>query len=347
MRIAFVIPGGGGGGARSVLRIATGLIERGHEIRILHPTPRRHPRAVLRHVYLRLRYGRRNDWTRRFPGVVRPYHSLTPEVVGRNDFVVGVGVDCVLAIADLPPQCGIKVHNSRGMEPWIMDRMLRAWQLSMPRIVVASYLEREMRSRGSNDPIFVVHNGVDRSEYFPSVPEDQRDGIGTVYHGAAVKAPDVILSVLHRFHDCRPDLPLYVFGSFRRPRGLPRAATYVRFPSLAVARDLYSRSLVWFCASRHEGLPNPLFEAMACGCAVVSTDCGGPSDQIENGTNGFIVPVGDEHAMVTRILEMLDSEELRARFVAASQVVLDRMTWKRAVDEFESAFYSILDARPR
>jgi hypothetical protein len=30
---------------------------------------------------------------------------------------IGVGVDCVLAIADLPSECGIKVHNSRGMEP--------------------------------------------------------------------------------------------------------------------------------------------------------------------------------------------------------------------------------------
>jgi len=341
LKIAFVIPGIAGGGVRSVLRIATGLASRGHQVRVLYRHPRRKPRDLARTYYLKLRYGGGEHWRRRLPDVVHPYRTLTPELVGSNDVVIGVGVSCVLEIADLPERCGIKVHNSRGAEPWIVEKMSAAWRLSMPRIVVGSHLVELMRQRGSDDPISVAHNGVDRAEYFPALPPEARDGVGTVYHGGVAKDPKLILNVLNALHERCPSTPLYVFGTFPRPKALPHKATYVRFPKLPVARDLYSRSLVWFLASRNEGLPNPLLEAMACGCAVVSTDCGGASDIITHGENGLIVPVGDAEAMTSAILELLRDEPLRRRFTLACTEVLERFTWPAAVASFETALLSI------
>lgn len=343
MKITFVMPGKAGGGARMVASFGTGLVERGHDVRILYPSSETKLRDTLRGAYLRLRYGHRHNWLRTFQGIARPYAALTPEVVGTNDFVIGVGVSCVLAISELPRSCGIKVHNSLGREPWLGDRAVQAWRLPMPRVVLTSHLAREMRELGSNDEIFVTRYGIDRSEYFPSLPDDQRNAVGTVYHGAAVKDPDAIRAVLHTVHERRPDTPLIVFGSFPRPRGLPRKARYVRLPTVSMARDLYSRSQVWFCTSRSEGFALPPFEAMACGCAVVCTDCGGPSDYVTSGENGFIVPVGDVEALSSRIIQLLDDRALREKFVAASRAVLDRFTWKATMDVFESALKSILE----
>lgn len=341
MKVAFVIPGGGGGGVRSVLRVAGGLIDRGHRLAIYYREDRSDFWDNFRRLYHAIRYKRKRGWLGAFAGSTVPYRALTAEVVGDHDAIIGVGVASVLEIANLPDRCGIKVNNSRGIEPWCLEKMYKAWSLPMPRIVVGSHLVKLMREAGSNDPIFVAPNGIDSSDYFPSRPESQRDGLGVVYHGAEVKDPRLIVAVLQRIAMRRPQIPFYVFSAFPRPGGLPATTTFVRFPSLAAARDLYSRSQVWFMASRNEGFGNPLLEAASCGCALVSTDCGGASDIIADSRTGLIVPVGDIDGMVSAIESLLDDERLRQDFGAQALQTARRFTWERAIDAFEQALISI------
>ncbi|HWX19234.1 MAG TPA: glycosyltransferase family 4 protein [Candidatus Binatia bacterium] len=341
MRITFVAPGPLGGGARVVTEYARGLLKRGHHARILYGRHNLRVRDALRDTYLRLRYSSRDNWLRSFPGEAVAYDKLTPELAGRNDAVIGVGANCTLSIASLPGWCGVKVHNCHGRELSNMERMRTAWELRMPRIVVASYLEREMRARGCEDEIYTVHNGVESEEYFPALPEEARSGVGTVFHGAYTKGPELILGVFQQLHQLSPSTPLMMFGSYPRPAGLPAGTKYVRLPSIAQARGLYSRAEVWFCGSRSEGFPGPVLEAMACGCALVSTDCGGSADQIQDGHSGYLVPVDDVEAMTGRILNLLREPDLRKRFRAAAQAGLSGFTWTKAIQSLETALASI------
>ncbi len=72
----------------------------------------------------------------------------------------------------------------------------------------------------------------------------------------------------------------------------------------------YSKAHVAVLSSAYEGLPAVLIEALYCGCNVVSTDCPhGPSEILENGKFGTLVPVDDVHAIAEAIVLALHKDK--------------------------------------
>jgi len=54
------------------------------------------------------------------------------------------------------------------------------------------------------------------------------------------------------------------------------------------------RSNVFVLSSKWEGFPNVILQALGCGCSVISTNCqSGPSEILDDGKWGDLVPVGD------------------------------------------------------
>lgn len=345
MRIAFVLPGSGiSGGVRTTQRFATALEERGHEVTIAYRMLPRNVRVRFREWHLRVRYPKTVDWLRRFTGVKRPYHDISPEVVGEQDFVLAVGPKAAKDVATLPPKCGIKVEHVRG-HAQNESLVLEAWQRPWPKIVSSAHLKSEIEKRGFGPVVAVVWHGVDPEEYFPDGDELARKGVGAIWHQAPVKGPETALAVFRALRAARPNLPLTAFSYRPKPKNWPAWMRFVRRPSIERARRIYSSCNVWFCSSRSEGHGNPLLEAMACGCALVSTACGGPSDLIRDGETGFLVPVDDVDMMVGRITEILDDDSLRQRIVAGSRELAASRGWPAAAEKLEAALVAIRDGR--
>lgn len=99
----------------------------------------------------------------------------------------------------------------------------------------------------------------------------------------------------------------------------------------------YDKADLMVLPSLFEGFPNVLMEAMACGTAVLSSDCPfGPSELLQGGRLGQLCAVGDCEALVNGILRFVDEPEFAVSVVAeAKQHVRETMSVSQIVSSLE------------
>lgn len=336
MKIVFILPvRGRSGGIRATVVAANHLIDRGHTVRILYRRSPMTVRKMYRFIWYKLRYNATHDWLEKFRGRIDAFRNITECGFDRREVIVGVGIEVTeeLAALNLLPN-----PNLQYIHGWSADTKARekTFISSIPKIVVSSYLKSKVESFGGGKVLKVINNGIDQNEYFNSLTDDSvKDGVGTIYHTHPAKDPETILGVLDKLAKHKPNLPIRCFGMPRRQPQIKKIL-YWRYPSVEKAREIYSRSLVWFIASKTEGFSMPVLEAMACGCAVVATDCGGTREMITDRENGFLVEVGDVDQMVDRILLLLDDDELRKGMCLKAKESLCKFTWDNSIDKLEN-----------
>lgn len=84
-------------------------------------------------------------------------------------------------------------------------------------------------------------------------------------------------------------------------------------------RPWIAEANVFVLPSYREGLPRSTQEAMAMGRPVITTDAPGCRETVEQGVNGFMVPVRDSDALAQAMLTFVKQPELIAPMGAASR----------------------------
>ena len=88
------------------------------------------------------------------------------------------------------------------------------------------------------------------------------------------------------------------------------------------ASSLVPQFDAFLMTSQREGGPTSVLEAMLLGTPVVSTQVGVVPDVIQDGKNGFIAPVKDFKQLATKVITLLDDENLKSEFVIKSKAII-------------------------
>ena len=339
MKIAFMLPGGGfSGGIRVTVVEANYLLKRGHKVRILVKKRPTSPRVIYRYLrdYIIHSAYSAHSWLEDFLGKIEYFGENEECKFDNDEIIVGVGIEVTGQMVKLNSLPNAKIQYIHGATPWTPDLEKQALSLPVPKIVVSSYLKALAESYGGDNVMAVIPNGIDQAEYYCSVNDSQRNGIGTIYSSSGAKDPRTILACIEKMRRDKPEVPIRVFGVDRRPKQVGRHF-YWRFPSVEKAREIYSKSLVWIIASMSEGFSSPVLEAMACGAVPVATDCGGTKDIIADGENGLLAKVGDVDQIVDRALILLKDKQRRNRMQIKAEETVGMFTWDRTIDALENA----------
>lgn len=144
-----------------------------------------------------------------------------------------------------------------------------------------------------------------------------------------------------------PDVDFLVVGAGPEREALERLARELgivdRVRWLGLRHDvpaILAAVDVLVLASRFEGLPNVVIEAMAAGAAVVATDVGGCRELVESGREGSLVAPARPEAIATAVSALLGDDERRGAVVRAARARVEREFSVEAMTRRTCAVYA-------
>lgn len=102
---------------------------------------------------------------------------------------------------------------------------------------------------------------------------------------------------------------------------------------------------VFVLASLYEGFPYVFPEALRAGLPIVTTQVGGAEDTVEQGLNGYIVPVRNPAELGRAMLELGRDPEKRSQMARASREKAESFSVEAMVDATIAAYESVLAGR--
>lgn len=98
-------------------------------------------------------------------------------------------------------------------------------------------------------------------------------------------------------------------------------------------RDYVSMADLFVLSSNREGFGNVIVEALSCGTPVVSTDCEhGPSEILNNGEFGTLVPVGNAQELAVAIEQSLTKSHDKQKLINRAKDFASEVSAKRYLE---------------
>ncbi|KAL7629844.1 hypothetical protein AAE478_001367 [Parahypoxylon ruwenzoriense] len=120
----------------------------------------------------------------------------------------------------------------------------------------------------------------------------------------------------------------------------------VIFAGFKVGEELnthYASADIFLHCSITETFGLVVLESMASGVPVVARDEGGPSDTVEHGRTGYLVPPDDLEDFVEKVLKLGRDSTLREQFATAGRAAACQATWEKIGNKVAWAMFDTIE----
>jgi len=352
VKIVFLLPGTGEnpvGGFKIVYQYADGLAGRGHEVSVVHPSfigsastsfATRFRRHLLSYMKQKLAGSWRPDAWFTFSNNVRLLWTpaFNPIFIPKADVYVATWWLTAerLAAWRMP---GRQLYLIQHYETWggPAERVDATWRAPLQKIVIAKWLADI--AAGFGERAHYIPNGLDFKQFgCDNAISDRNDyAVAMLSHSADWKGTKDGIAALTLARNSVPGLVAELFGVGDKASDLPPWVRYHKTPPQSELRAIYNRAAIFVAPSWAEGWPLPPAEAMMCGAAVVATDIGGHREFCINEKTAILVPVKNPNELAEKIVQLCKDRAKRVRIAEQGNQYIQRFTWQRALDLFESA----------
>ena len=358
MKITFVMPGypwAPMGGFKVVYEYANQLVERGHEVTVVHPrevkigaSARVSAYQKLKGLGLGLVVGDRKptiNWQTINAKVKLLFVPDTDsQHIPNGDAIFATAWNTVASILGYDVSKGTKCYLIQGYEACMAPKELvdETWRTSLHKVVVSKWLlslGRELKAEN----LHYIPNAVDHSQYrVMNPPQHRRKRVAMMFSHMEFKGSRQGVEALRIAQKQHPDLEAILFGTGRSANWVPQWMPYHRNPAQDfIVREIYNGSSIFVSSSWAEGFALPPAEAACCGCAIVATDSGGIRDFIENGETGLLSAPKDTNALADNLCQLLDDDDRRLKFAEAARQRLETFTWEKSAEMLEGFLQSL------
>lgn len=115
--------------------------------------------------------------------------------------------------------------------------------------------------------------------------------------------------------------------------------------TLESMKKIYQESDVFIIPSFAEGMAQVGIEAMTCGLPVICTYNSGVSDLIEEGKNGFVIPIGNKEKLLDRMKWFINNKEKIVEMGEEAKKISQNYTWENYEKNIDKAFKEILNEK--
>ena len=277
--------------------------------------------------------GRSRSKLARLTAIVEELRRFKPSVLQSQHFYTNPYVLFAARWLGIP-----EVGAIRSATRWAVARnfaSLRRFSLLRLRHIATNSresLEEAIELGVPASRLTLVPNVIDTGQFRPAArPQDAPVQLLSVGRLGPEKRHDLFLDVLARARAASPSLTGRIAGSGVLRETLEAQAAslgltpgHVVFSgSQANMTEAYQQASMLVLTSDHEGSPNVVLEAMACGLPVVATRVGGVPDLVEHERTGLICPCGDVEALTAAVLRLAGNPALRREMGGRARLVAE------------------------
>lgn len=259
-------------------------------------------------------------------GIARRLRVGDISIVHSHGYKTNLLVGIVAAMMDVPRVATMHLHT-RATHALKAYRLLDLVVLRRFPVIIAvsRAVRRELLAAGlSPDKVVTIHNGVDVDAIQASVTarrevlltrwrlDPRYPVVTTIGRLTWQKGQDTFLEAAHLVLGDFPTAQFVILGDGPDRGSLEQLAAQLGIQSHVYFAGYQTEVTNWMAASdvialasRGEGIPYVLLEALALGRPVVTTDVGGIPEVLSDGRNGLMVPCDAPALLAQQIIHLL------------------------------------------